>query len=110
MVETGIPLYLSSGRVSGIVAREPGATLCLTPGLPQSMLSPMSAQEIIAELPKLKPEELRLVKAKVDDLARAERRTIGKVLLEFAGTAEGLPRDMARNHDHYLNGTPRQES
>ena len=70
----------------------------------------MSAQEIIAELPKLKPEELRLVKAKVDDLARTKRRTIGEALLEVAGTAEGLPRDMARNHDHYLHGTPRQES
>ncbi|HEU0040222.1 MAG TPA: hypothetical protein VFR76_13215 [Verrucomicrobiae bacterium] len=70
----------------------------------------MSAQEIIAELPKLKPEELRLVKAKVDDLARTKRRTIGEALLEIAGTAEGLPRDMARNHDHYLHGTPRQES
>jgi len=29
----------------------------------------MSTQEIIAELPKLKPEEIRLVKAKVDELA-----------------------------------------
>jgi hypothetical protein len=49
----------------------------------------MSAQEIIAELPKLKPDELRLVKAKVDDLAKAQRRTIGDALLEVAGTAAG---------------------
>ncbi|MDP9290939.1 MAG: hypothetical protein M3O82_01085 [Verrucomicrobiota bacterium] len=68
----------------------------------------MSAQEIIAELRKLKPDDFRLVKAKVDDLARAKVRTIGDALLEVAGTAEGLPRDMARNHDHYLHGTPRQ--
>lgn len=70
----------------------------------------MSAQEIIAELPNLKPEEFRLVKAKVDDLAKAKRRTIGDALLEVAGTAEGLPSDMARNHDHYLHGAPRRES
>jgi hypothetical protein len=70
----------------------------------------MSAQEIIAALPTLKPEELRLVKAKVDDLAKAKRRTIGDALLDVAGTAEGLPRDMARNHDHYLHGAPRRES
>lgn len=70
----------------------------------------MSAEEIIAELPNLNPDEFRLVKAKVDDLARTQRLTIGNVLLEFAGTAEGLPRDMARNHDHYLHGTPRSES
>lgn len=71
----------------------------------------MSAQEIIAELRKLKPEELRLVKEKVDDLAKATtRRTIGDALLEVAGTAESLPHDLARNHDHYLHGSPRQES
>lgn len=70
----------------------------------------MSAQEIIAELAKLKPEEFRLVKAKVDDLAKERRRTIGDVLLQVAGTAEGLPRDMARNHDHYLHGSPIRES
>jgi len=44
------------------------------------------------------------VKAKVDDLAKAKRATIGESLLEFAGTAEGLPRGMARNHDHYIHG------
>ena len=70
----------------------------------------MSAQEIIAELPNLKPEELRLVKAKVDDLAKAKRQTIGDALLKVAGTAEGLPSDMARNHDHYLHGARRRES
>jgi hypothetical protein len=70
----------------------------------------MSAKEIIAELPNLKPDELLLVKATVDDLAKARRRTIGDALLALAGTAEGLPSDMARNHDHYLHGTPRSES
>jgi hypothetical protein len=69
----------------------------------------VSAQEIIEQLPKLKPEDLLLVKAKVDDLAKAKRGTIGEALLEFAGTAEGLPRDMARNHDHYIHGAPRRE-
>ena len=70
----------------------------------------MSAQEIIAELSKLNPDEFRLVKAKVDDLAKVRRQTVGDALLEVAGTAEGLPRDMARNHDHYLHGTPRRDS
>ena len=62
----------------------------------------MSAQEIIAELPKLKPDEFRLVRAKVEDLAKANRKTIGEALLAVAGTAEGLPSDMACNHDHDL--------
>jgi hypothetical protein len=87
----------------------------------------VSAQEIIAELPNLKPDELRLVKEKVDDLARAKRRTIGEALLEFAGTAEGLPAspaflprvlehakqrdwpaDYALNHAHYVKGEPKR--
>ena len=34
----------------------------------------MSAQKIIAELPKLKPDEFRLVQAKVEDLAKAKHR------------------------------------
>ena len=29
-------------------------------------------------------------------------------LLELAGTVEGLPPDMARNHNHYLHGHPKQ--
>lgn len=29
-------------------------------------------------------------------------------MLEIAGTAEGLPPDLARNHDHYLHGHPRK--
>ena len=33
---------------------------------------------------------------------------LGKRLMKFAGTAKGLPPDMARNHDHYIHGTPRK--
>ena len=28
--------------------------------------------------------------------------------LKFAGTAKGLPPDMAENHDHYLHGMPKK--
>jgi hypothetical protein len=34
--------------------------------------------------------------------------TIWKQLLDLAGTAEGLPVDMADNHDHYLYGVPKK--
>ena len=33
---------------------------------------------------------------------------IGQRLMKYAGKAEGLPTDLARNHDHYLHGTPKQ--
>lgn len=29
-------------------------------------------------------------------------------MLEIAGTAKGLPADLARNHDHYLHGHPKK--
>lgn len=34
--------------------------------------------------------------------------TLGQRLMKFAGKAKGLPPDMARNHDHYIHGTPRR--
>ena len=35
-------------------------------------------------------------------------KTLSEALLEFAGVAEGLPTDMAENHDHYLHGVPKR--
>ena len=29
-------------------------------------------------------------------------------LLKLAGTVDDLPADMARNHDHYIHGTPKR--
>ena len=87
----------------------------------------MSAQEIIAELSKLKPEDLRLVKARLEALAaappdgnnrlksrqggeppRSGKESLGDFVRRVAGTAEGLPPDLAENHDHYLYGTPKR--
>ena len=71
----------------------------------------MSAQEIIAELAKLKPEELRLVKEKLNRLnaeSAIPQTGWGRALLEIAGTADDLPPDLAFQHDHYLYGTPKR--
>jgi hypothetical protein len=71
----------------------------------------MSVQEIIAELPRLEPEEFRLVREKVRQLESAARQPKtgwGKALMEVAGTADDLPSDLSVNHDHYLYGTPKQ--
>lgn len=45
-------------------------------------------------------EESSAVADEPDDFVRR--------MLEIAGTAEGLPPDLARNHDHYLHGHPRK--
>jgi hypothetical protein len=70
----------------------------------------MSAQEIISELPKLTPDELRQVKAKVEELVPpAPPGSLWNLLSKWAGKAEGLPADLAENHDHYLHGAPKRK-
>jgi hypothetical protein len=70
----------------------------------------MSAQEIISELPKLTPDELRQVKAKVEELAlTGPPGPLWGLFSKWAGKAEGLPSDLAENHDHYLHGAPRRK-
>ena len=34
--------------------------------------------------------------------------TLGKRLMKYAGAIDGLPSDLAHNHDHYLYGTPKK--
>lgn len=76
-------------------------------------LEGMSAQEINAELPKLDPAELRLIKDKLLELEAAASPTPktgwGAGLLEIAGSADDLPADLSINHDHYLYGTPKRQ-
>ncbi len=71
----------------------------------------MSASEIIAELPRLNPDELKLVRISLEEVWQKRRPAPDlfgdDFLLRNAGTAEGLPADLARNHDHYLYGAPR---
>lgn len=70
----------------------------------------MSAQEIIAELPKLERAELELVDAKLHELLAAEssQKSVWERLQELAGSAEGLPSDLSEQHDHYIHGTPKR--
>jgi hypothetical protein len=37
-----------------------------------------------------------------------EAGTLGERLMKFAGRLEGLPPDLARNHDHYSHGAPKK--
>jgi hypothetical protein len=73
----------------------------------------MSAQEIIAELIKLDPADLQLVKQKLSELEAAAplapKTGWGTALSEIIGTADDLPSDLSANHDHYLYGTPKRQ-
>lgn len=37
-----------------------------------------------------------------------EEVSLADFLLEFAGTIDGLPSDMAAQHDHYIHGRPKR--
>jgi hypothetical protein len=69
----------------------------------------MSATEIIAELPKLSRQELETVDSRVHELLQSSKdASVWQALEAIAGTAEGLPADLATQHDHYLHGTPKR--
>ena len=97
----------------------------------------MSAQEIIAELSKLKADDLRLVKEKLAQLEavgqqQTPRSGWGEALSEIVATADDLPAtngasdpflvavtqtaksrphwpaDYALNHGHYVSGEPKK--
>ena len=39
---------------------------------------------------------------------RSSVSSLSEALGPFVGSAEGLPEDMALNHDHYLHGSPKK--
>ncbi len=63
---------------------------------------------VVLEDPKAIPEGTAV---KVEPAKRRPRKTkprnVWDVMLEHAGTVKGLPPDFARNHDHYIHGTPK---
>ena len=45
---------------------------------------------------------------RIEEVAGAESGpTWGEVFKGLIGTVEGLPPDMAENHDHYIHGSPK---
>lgn len=40
--------------------------------------------------------------------ADAPEQTLAELLMEFSGILDGLPPDLAENHDHYLHGLPKR--
>lgn len=61
---------------------------------------------ITLDPPKQLPEGTR-VEVTVKQLPQAAS-PLGEVLLKHAGKAQGMPEDMAAQHDHYLHGTPKR--
>jgi hypothetical protein len=47
-------------------------------------------------------------KVRVEPIEDADTPTLAERLKNCIGIIEGLPSDMARNHDHYLHGQPKK--
>jgi predicted DNA-binding antitoxin AbrB/MazE fold protein len=47
-------------------------------------------------------------KVRVEFIETADLPTLAERLKDFIGKAEGLPPDLAKNHDHYLHGQPKK--
>jgi hypothetical protein len=54
---------------------------------------------------QLPPEGARV---EVSVLSQQENGSLRDLLLEFAGSIDGLPSDMAAQHDHYIHGRPKR--
>jgi hypothetical protein len=54
------------------------------------------------------PEGARVeVRYETEEIPPKPAAPVYDALAEFVGAFEGLPADLARNHDHYLHGTPK---
>ena len=54
------------------------------------------------------PDGTQVVIEPIKPIAGSKVHALGQQLAKFAGIADDLPSDLARNLDHYLHGHPRQ--
>jgi len=52
--------------------------------------------------------EVRVRLVTKPEIAQENNGSLSEMLLSFAGVIEGLPEDLALNHDHYLYGLPKK--
>ena len=62
---------------------------------------------VVLEDPQALPEGTVVAVEPVKELTE-DSESLPAMLLRHAGKGKGLPTDLARNHDHYLHGTPRK--
>jgi hypothetical protein len=80
----------------------------LTKGMARKQVCPLDQAQLeaLAAAPLVESKGVNLGQA--GEPPRPGKESLGDFVLRVAGTAEGLPPDLAENHDHYLYGTPRR--
>lgn len=66
---------------------------------------------VVLDEPTLLPEGAEVRIDLVEDFSsqpQTSERSLYEELKDLIGIAQGLPRDMAENHDHYLHGLPKR--
>jgi hypothetical protein len=67
---------------------------------------------IVFDPPVLLPEgaavQVEVVARPAENASPVRKRTLLERLGNVVGAIDDLPEDMARNHDHYLYGTPKE--
>jgi hypothetical protein len=57
---------------------------------------------------QLPPEGAQVEVSLVLPKPQVDQEPLRDMLLRFAGSIEGLPSDMAEQHDHYIHGRPKR--
>jgi hypothetical protein len=91
---------------NGIIARR-------TRGDYMTVLGHVKNGVVVVDGPVILPEgavvRLEVVGSAAPQVAEnGSDETLREKFLKYAGKASGLPRDLARNHDHYIHGTPKE--
>jgi hypothetical protein len=63
---------------------------------------------IVPDSPQPLPEGAKVKIVLKSSVEGPLKPTLRERLLKLAGTVDDLPPDMARNHDHYIHGTPKR--
>jgi len=74
-------------------------------------MSRMSFTGVISNGQIIAEEKINLpdgTKVRIEPMQEGPGETLADAFRVFMGVCEGLPSDLARNHEHYLHGAPRK--
>ena len=75
----------------------------LYPSYTGKVINGVIVLEVDANLPEGAGVKVELLEERIP----AAASPLGELLLKYAGVIDDLPADMAKNHDHYLYGSPK---
>jgi hypothetical protein len=71
----------------------------------------MSVIGVVEDGKVVLPPEMQLptgTRVRIEPLPSGATSSLGEALRDYIGMADDMPKDLARNLDHYLHGAPRK--